>query len=477
MFKKYISDIAFMQILNLLVKPIWILVIDRAVQNALPQEVYGNYFALYNFSLLFFIVLDLGLNSYNTTEIARDSGKIESIAGNIIGLKLLLVFVYLALAFGVGLLLGYDNADFKLLLVLCFLQIITSFNQFLRSIVSSLQKFKWDGVFMVLDRVLIIAICSFLIWSNVDGWSLTIHRFVYAQVIGVGCVSLILVLFLMNHLKLIQVSFRYSKIMPVLQKSWPFALLITLMGLFNYMDSVMLKYLVGDSEAGLYAMGYRLFYALLMFAQIFSGVLLPFFSKNINEHKIISQVSKYTSKFLLVVGFSALFTSHAYGNLIMEILYPIKADKSSSTVFILLMVGFLGSTLILVYGTLLTAARELKKLNYLALFSFVINLSLNLILIPMKGAAGAAIATLISQLIFGGICWILSYQRFHFDWIWGNYIRQIIGVISLWIMIVHIKQYLESVSVHLVFMAVAILWVAYLFKLFHVKHINITKSS
>ena len=113
MFKKYISDIAFMQILNLLVKPIWILVIDRAVQNALPQEVYGNYFALYNFSLLFFIVLDLGLNSYNTTEIARDSGKIESIAGNIIGLKLLLVFVYLALAFGVGLFLGYDNDDFK----------------------------------------------------------------------------------------------------------------------------------------------------------------------------------------------------------------------------------------------------------------------------------------------------------------------------------------------------------------------------
>ena len=91
MLRKYISDIAFMQVINLLVKPIWILVIDRAVQNALPQEVYGNYFALYNFSLMFFIILDLGLNSYNTTEISRDTQKIVSVAGNIIGLKLILM--------------------------------------------------------------------------------------------------------------------------------------------------------------------------------------------------------------------------------------------------------------------------------------------------------------------------------------------------------------------------------------------------
>ena len=61
MLKKYLADIAFMQILNLLIKPIWILVIDRAVQNTLSLEVYGNYAALFNFSLMFFIILDLGL--------------------------------------------------------------------------------------------------------------------------------------------------------------------------------------------------------------------------------------------------------------------------------------------------------------------------------------------------------------------------------------------------------------------------------
>ena len=90
-----------------------------------------------------------------------------------------------------------------------------------------------------------------------------------------------LVVFLRKQLYKIRISFQFHKIIPILKQSWPFALLIMLMGLYNYMDSVMLKLLVGDEEAGVYALGYRLFYALLMFAQIFSGVLLPFFSKNI----------------------------------------------------------------------------------------------------------------------------------------------------------------------------------------------------
>ena len=124
MLKKYLSDIAFMQVLNLLVKPIWILIIDAAVQDVLSPEVYGNYFALFNFSMLFFIVLDLGLNSFNITEVARDNTKIASLAGSILGLKLLLSVVYVGIVFSVGYILGYTSQEFSLLIILCGIQIL-----------------------------------------------------------------------------------------------------------------------------------------------------------------------------------------------------------------------------------------------------------------------------------------------------------------------------------------------------------------
>lgn len=461
-----------MQVLNLLVKPVWILVIDRAVQNTLTQEIYGNYFALFNFSLMFFIILDLGLNGYNTTEISRDTNKIVSFAGNIIGLKILLMILYLIAAFGVGSLLGYNRLEFNLLLILCILQIITSFNQYLRSIVSSLQKFKWDGVFMVLDRVVIISICSVLIWGGISDWELTINRFVYAQLMGVSLVTILLVVFLRKQLSKISISFQFQRIVPILKKSWPFALLIMLMGLYNYMDSVMLKLIIGDEEAGVYALGYRLFYALLMFAQIFSGVLLPFFSKNINDVNVVRQVSNYTSKLLFLIGFSVIFYSYSYGMDIMQLLYPDKATAASSNAFVILMFGFIGSVLVLVYGTLLTASLELKYLNMAAFATLVINLVLNVKLIPQYGASGAAIATLVSQLIFGGVCFMISFQKFNFKLKWVDIFNQLGGVMMLLIIIIYSKQYFDNVLVHSVLIAVVVLLVAYLFKLFNVKHLN-----
>ncbi|MBT8326525.1 MAG: oligosaccharide flippase family protein [Bacteroidia bacterium] len=472
MLKKYLSDIAFMQFLNLLIKPIWILIIDRAVQNALPHEVYGNYFALFNFSLMFFIILDLGLNGYNTTQVSRDSKKIATITGNILGLKILLSIFYTIIVFLVGSIFGYDSSEFGILAMLCILQIITSFNQYLRTIVSSLQKFKWDGVFMVLDRVVVISLCAILLWGGLDTLKLTIFNFIWAQIIGVGFVFVLLLVFLSRYLKSIRISFNLNKIIPLLKKSWPFALLVTLMGLYNYVDSVMLKSLVGDAKAGEYALGYRLFYALLMFAQIFSGVLLPFFSKNMVNREVIDRVSTYTFKLLFTIGVTVACICFAYQNELMVMLYPEKTTSDSITAFGILMFGFIGSAMVLVYGTLLTAMLNLKQLNIAAFITLVINLVLNGVLIPKYGATGAAIATITSQLLFGALCYQIAYKKIRFTIVKQEIIKQIVGLILLITVIIFGKQYFENVFVHVVMISLSILLVVYLYKLFEKKHLK-----
>lgn len=461
-----------MQFLNLLIKPVWILVIDRAVQNILPQDVYGNYFALLNFSLMFFILLDLGLNGYNSTRASRDQNKILELAGSIIGIKVLLSVVYLTVVFIVGGMLGYTSAEFKLLGLLCLLQIITSFNQYLRTIVSSLQKFKADGVFMVLDRVIVVALCSVLIWGGVKGFELTIDRFVYIQILGVLLVLIVLLIFLRKKLAGLKLSFGFGNMKAVLVKSWPFALLITLMGLFNYVDGVMLKQLSGDGEAGNYAMGYRLFYALLMFAQIFSGVLLPFFSKNIKNVTVIENIARYTSKLLLFVGFTVAFICLAYSTELIEVLYPDKFSVKASNTFSVLMIGFVGSALVLVFGTLLTANLSLRQLNIAAGLTLVLNLVSNALLIPIYGAIGAAFATLVSQLLFGSICLFLSYRTFNFDIDYTNLGKQIVGLIALFTVTVFLKQYFETPIVHFLMITLTIILGAYLFKIVEKKQLK-----
>lgn len=472
MLKKYLGDLAFMQVLNLLVKPIWILIIDAAVQEALPQDVYGNYFALFNFSLLFFIVLDFGLNSFNITEVTNDNKKIRSLTGSIIGLKLLLAILYVIIILGVGSVLGYSAKEFGLLLILGAIQILTSLNQFFRSIVASLQRFKVDGVFMVFDRVLVILFVAILLWSGIPQLELTIYKFAYAQVLSLSIVLVSLLFFLRKHLHKVRISFNLAKIIPILKKSWPFALLVSLMGLYTYIDGVMIKSLVGDAEAGVYALGYRFYFALLMFAQVFSNVLLPLFTKNVKNIEVIRSISSYTSRLLLFGGVVAALLSAVYALDMLTIINPDKVNTDSAEVLVLLLVGFVGSTLTLVYGALLTASSELKWLNRFAAITLLLNLILNAVLIPIYQAQGAAVATMFSQLFFGVVCFVVCARLFDLGITIKGLILPLVGTVFLSAIILFGKQYAPNISVHFVMIAIAILLSAYLFNLYRVKDVK-----
>ncbi len=472
MLRKYIGDLAFIQVLNLLVKPIWILVIDAAVQEALPQEVYGNYFALYNTSLLFFIILDLGLNNFNITEVAHDRRKINAITGGIIGLKLILSVLYILIVLAVGFVLGFSSSEFQLLFVLCVLQILTSFNQFLRSIVASMQRFKIDGVFMVLDRILVIVFVSILLWSGVPNFKLTIHSFAYAQVLSLLLVLFALFFFLRSQIATISVSLRLHAILPIIKKSWPFALLVTLMGLYTYVDGVMLKVLAGDAAAGIYALGYRFYFALLMFASVFSNVLLPLFSKNLQNEEMLLSISSFTTRLLLFGGLVASLLAGSYGLELISFINPSKATPEAASVLVFLLVGFLGASLTLVYGALLTAAKDLKWLNRFAAITVIVNLTLNTLLIPLYTAQGAAIATMISQLAFGIVCLIVCARKYKFSISILSLLKPFFGTLLLALIIFVGKQYVLNLYVHFLIIAPMALYLAYLFKLYQVKDIK-----
>lgn len=457
-----------MQLLNLLVKPIWILLIDRAVQNELSQTEYGSYFALFNFSLLFFILLDLGITNFNVTQVSKDKAKLKKLFGNLFGLKLLLALLYLFIVFTLGSLMGYDSAQFSLLFLLTLVQILTSFNQYFRSTINAFQLFRSEGVFMVLDRVIIIILCALMLWGGIEGWHITIERFVYAQIIGLGVVTLMLLLFIYTKVEKVSLSFNLKKVFPLLKRTWPYGVLVALMGLYNYSDGVMLeKYSMnGAEEAGIYAMGYRLFFALFMFAQVFSGVLLSLFGKNEKDKKALKTLSSFTARLLIVIGVAVALVSHVYKNEIIEFLYPQKFSVEAAESFAILMFSFIGSALILVYGTLLTAKERLKELNYAAGITLILNLVLNYNLIPEMGSKGAAIATLISQLIFGVSCFFISKKRLRFRYELNEVISLFIGFFILFIGITFSVQYIESFAVQIVMIIMTILITAIVTKLF-----------
>ena len=99
----------------------------------------------------------------------------------------------------------------------------------------------------------------------------------------------------------------------------------------------------------------------------------------------------------------------------MTILYKSDASLYGTDILMTLCLTFVLSSIIYILGTLLTANARLKYLNILFVFSTVVNIIINALLIPKYGAHGAAVATFITHtlVVLGqiGLCyWIVPLR-------------------------------------------------------------------
>jgi O-antigen/teichoic acid export membrane protein len=83
----------------------------------------------------------------------------------------------------------------------------------------------------------------------------------------------------------------------------------------------------------------------------------------------------------------------------MQLLYPRQPEYAGNytAVFALLVWGIVPISMTYVFGTLLTAAGKLRQLNLLAAITLVVNITVNLVLIPRWGAVGSAWAAVTAQ--------------------------------------------------------------------------------
>ena len=399
--RSFYSNLFFSLGLNLLVKPVAIFAIDAAVQNVVGQQ-YGIYFAFFNFSLIISIVFDLGVNNYSTRLSAQNLPEAKKLFSTILSLRFLLMLVYLA---GIGLLkvfIALSWTEYRLILLLGLNQFLIANISFFRSYFAGLQRFRLDAFLSVLDRLLLILSMGYIIYIYPDGFKLVdIETY---SIFQFGCYALSflvsggLTLYLLKP----KLEFpRLNAIFPIVKKSFPFALLIVLMTLYTRIDALLLLYFSVDNsqqEAAYYAQAYRLIDALYMFAMVFAGLLFPMFAKMLKENpSVIGTLVSQASKLLLGSSLAFIVFSFVRGGISMDQIYDNTSVESQHILF-LLSIAFFGMASNLIYGSLLTANGSLKVLNIISFVGLLVNISLNLILIPQVLIGGAVVAAGVAAL-------------------------------------------------------------------------------
>lgn len=409
--KKFISNLILIVVLNLLVKPIAIFGIDAEVQDRVGTEDYGLYFALLNFSFLFNILLDFGINNFTTKSIAQHPKIAAKYLSKVLISRIILLVLYAVTSFAIALLLGWNSYELYLLAFLLFNQFLVSLIAYTRSHFGGLLLFKTEAFIGVLDRILLILFCGILLYAPGTSIPFKIEWFIWIQTLCYGLVVIISFSILLRKISLPKITFQPLFSYAIIKRSLPYALLILLMMIYTRVDSVMIErlHINGKAEAGYYARGFRLVNTFFMFAMLFSSLLFPIFSKMFKRKENVVPLLSTAAK--LLVGGAVFIAAISFfnGEYILNLISNIDTRESAPS-FQLLMVSFIGMCSTIIFGTLLTARGDLRFLNSISVVGLIINVSINLYLIPKHGAYGAALATVITQSLISMIQFIFCIK-------------------------------------------------------------------
>lgn len=411
--RTFLKNLILLQGLNLIIKPFWLLVIDRKAQILLGPA-YAQYYIVFNLAVVLNIILDIGIQSFSNTGVAADKNFFKVNFKQILLAKLFLSVLYFVAVMGVGLNSGMGA---KLLLIIAVNQILTSFVLYLRSNINGLHHYAIDSILSVSDKFFGILFCFALFYSDM----INVFWFAYAQLIATG-ISFIIALGLnLKYFREIETpsaltAFNFKSL---LLKSLPFALLFALMGFYTRMDVLMMNWLLPDAvyHCGIYAQSFRFLDAAAMFAMLFSGLLLPMYARLLSANEDVRPLSNLASTVLTLVSVTVASAAVFFGEDLLFYMYKINDVEQlrlSASVFGNIMLAFIPMSLIFVFSTLLTAKRDLVYLNIFAAAALICNLVLNLILIPKYQSFGASISSLCTQSLFAVLCVIRCFYLFNF---------------------------------------------------------------
>jgi len=411
--KDFLFNLFILLLLNLLIKPFWTFGIDMGVQKLVGTETFGLYFAVFNFTFMFNMLLDMGLTNFNNRNIAQNTQLLSKHIAGILSLRIVLALFYLFVVFIAGLIIGYDSFQLKILAWAAFNQFLNSLILYLRSNVAALLMFKTDSILSVLDKLLMIVICGILLWGNVIEQPFQIMWFIYAQTVSYLIAVAVALVIVLYKAKIITLSWNLTFFRAILKQSFPFALLTMLMAIYGRIDSVMIERILPKSiaadQAGIFAFPFRFLEVLVMIAYLFSVILLPLFSKMIKKKEDLVPIIKSAFTILFFFSVTSAILLIAYRMPVLSYIYPEIAEKSAQ-VFIFLIPCIIPFSMTYIFGTLLTANGSLRILNITSAIAIVVNIAINFTLIPILEARGAAIASLATQTSIAVMQFIMAFK-------------------------------------------------------------------
>jgi len=186
--------------------------------------------------------------------------------------------------------------------------------------------------------------------------------------------------------------------------------------LFTNSDTIMLGFLSTDQEIGIYTAGSKICIMAFSVAGAFSTAIMPRMSFLLatGSHEEYSALLHRTFDYLMMLVIPVALGIMLLADEIVSVIGG-TAYREAGNIARIMSLGIIAySIVVFIHYEVMGPQNNEKDVMKTTVISAVINVILNLVLIHFIGAVGAAIATLISKIIFAALCILKSQKQLSF---------------------------------------------------------------
>jgi len=355
-------------------------------------------FGKFSFALalgtIFETLMDFGLHQVTIRAVARDRTQATELLHHTLGIKLIWGGVALVALMAAATILR-PEWDVR---IACYLLggslVLRSYMLTIRGVLQGLERFGWDSVVVAADRAILLTVGAVALLAGTGLRGLAI-AFVVARATALALAAWL------TQAQLGGVGIRFNRaIWRELQTTaLPLGFFLVVLNLYSYVDGVMLGVMRGNVETGLYAAAYRTYEGMSYLPSIIASVLTPrlseLFVRDRRAHRSVALRGLGGS-----IGLALLVGGVAYV-LATPLLTWLFSDQfaPAASPFRILCLGLPLVFAIWVLHAITISVNREGLLVKTAIVGLAVNVSLNLYVIPRMGADGAALATVVGELV------------------------------------------------------------------------------
>ena len=366
------------------------------VARYLGPEQFGTLSYAQAFVGLFGAVATLGMDGIVIKHLVKDEGNSDLLLGTAFTLKLLSAMVALVFICIVAVTTSNDNKDIIIITIIASALVFQSLNVidfYFQSKVLS----KYIVLVNLISQLIVSMIRIALILTNAPLIAFAYVIMFDAIILAVGYI------YVYKHKNLSFRQWKFNKLTAseILKYSWPLALSGIVISIYMKIDQVMIKEMLGNSSVGHYAAAVKISEAWYFVPIAINSSLFPaIINAKKRSLKEFYNRLKILYSFMLLSAVAISIPTTIYSKNIINLLYKEQFDPASTVLMFHIWAGVLVSLGVVTSSIVISNNKQRNALIATSIGA-ISNIILNFFMIPRFGINGAAIATIISQIMSG----------------------------------------------------------------------------